>query len=304
MPKSRVLWTANPAVKFALTPDTVAAATPAPDEVTAETTPAASTVSAEDEAKRAAYEARIVHESYETLRATLLSEQSKNEQQRVQTENAIEETNLKIKETQSALYELEHSPAPAPSLAPKQAAPQSNAQPVNPPLWPEPTPISQPLAQMQLVHPKQPTPKMAASAAQHPTAMQGTAQQWDTQQSVAQQSVAAAQVRDAHTTNVSPIAPSTMVLWGQELPLRQDGDIYVMPDGSITYLGNMLSYFQRLGLKVVYYSPGFSYQPQDIILLPFAPNPLPSQFTLVLNNNKRRTWEFLKWAFAQRGITL
>lgn len=95
-----------------------------------------------------------------------------------------------------------------------------------------------------------------------------------------------------------------MVAWGGQLPLRPQADIYVWPDGSITYLNNMLSYFQRKGLSVMYYNPGFSYQPQDIIMLPFAPQPVPSNFTLVLDNNKRRTWEFLKQAFAARGIAL
>ena len=102
----------------------------------------------------------------------------------------------------------------------------------------------------------------------------------------------------------APMVAAPMVAWGGQLPLRPQADIYVWPDGSITYLNNMLSYFQRKGLSVMYYNPGFSYQPQDIIMLPFAPQPVPSNFTLVLDNNKRRTWEFLKQAFAARGIAL
>ena len=91
----------------------------------------------------------------------------------------------------------------------------------------------------------------------------------------------------------------------QQRPLRPDeGDLYVMPDGAISYLDNMLAFFQRKGLRVMYYNPGYCYRPSDIILLPYAPHPLPSTCTLVLDNNKRRTWDFLKLVFAARGITL
>ena len=257
MPKTRTTWTVNPAVKFALTPDSAA------PEATAELAPTPQNAlpnSPQDEAAqvaaqaaadaaRAAQEAHLISESFETLRTTLISAQSKNDQQLAQTESAIEETNLKIKETQDALFKLEHPPVSAPQ-PPVPPAPPSQVQPVT---QPQVQPQAQPQATSQA-----PAPMVAAP----------------------------------------------MVAWGGQLPLRPQADIYVWPDGSITYLNNMLSYFQRKGLSVMYYNPGFSYQPQDIIMLPFAPQPVPSNFTLVLDNNKRRTWEFLKQAFAARGIAL
>ncbi len=253
MPKTRTTWTVNPAVKFALTPDSAApevtaelAPTPQdalPDSPQDDAAQAAQAAQAAADAARAAQEAHLISESFEMLRTTLISAQSKNDQQLAQTESAIEETNLKIKETQDALFKLEHPPVSAPQ-PPAPPAPPSQVQPVPPP-----------------------------------------------------------QVQPAPQAPVSMVA-APMVAWGGQLPLRPQADIYVWPDGSITYLNNMLSYFQRKGLSVMYYNPGFSYQPQDIIMLPFAPQPVPSNFTLVLDNNKRRTWEFLKQAFAARGVAL
>lgn len=263
MPKTRTMWTVNPAVKFALTPDSAAPnattqLTPTPQDASLQNSPqdeaaqaAQAAAQAAADAARAAQEAHMISESFETLRTTLISAQSKNDQQLAQTESAIEETNLKIKETQDALFKLEHPPVSAPQ-PPVPPAPQSQVQPLT-----QPQVQPQPMAQ-------------APAAPQAPVSM----------------------------------VAAPMVAWGGQLPLRPQADIYVWPDGSITYLNNMLSYFQRKGLSVMYYNPGFSYQPQDIIMLPFAPQPVPSNFTLVLDNNKRRTWEFLKQAFAARGIAL
>lgn len=263
MPKTRTTWTVNPAVKFALTPDSAAPnattqLTPTPQDASLQNSPqdeaaqaAQAAAQAAADAARAAQEAHMISESFETLRTTLISAQSKNDQQLAQTESAIEETNLKIKETQDALFKLEHPPVSAPQ-PPVPPAPQSQVQPLT-----QPQVQPQPMAQ-------------APAAPQAPVSM----------------------------------VAAPMVAWGGQLPLRPQADIYVWPDGSITYLNNMLSYFQRKGLSVMYYNPGFSYQPQDIIMLPFAPQPVPSNFTLVLDNNKRRTWEFLKQAFAARGIAL
>ena len=263
MPKTRTTWTVNLAVKFALTPDSAAPnattqLTPTPQDASLQNSPqdeaaqaAQAAAQAAADAARAAQEAHMISESFETLRTTLISAQSKNDQQLAQTESAIEETNLKIKETQDALFKLEHPPVSAPQ-PPVPPAPQSQVQPLT-----QPQVQPQPMAQ-------------APAAPQAPVSM----------------------------------VAAPMVAWGGQLPLRPQADIYVWPDGSITYLNNMLSYFQRKGLSVMYYNPGFSYQPQDIIMLPFAPQPVPSNFTLVLDNNKRRTWEFLKQAFAARGIAL
>ncbi len=285
MPKTRTLWTVNPAVKFAHIPEPEAPAETAP-------TPAAQPAAPDPD-----QQARLVHESFETLRATLQSAQSHNDQQLAQTESSIEETNLKIQETQRALYQLEHTPQPAPQPAPPVVAPQTQVAPqpvAQPQLAPQPRaqaptmnqPLAQPqvavkpLAQTQMATP-QPAPRPAAATAQG-----------QPQAAPVQAQAAAAQ------------AGTPMVAWGGQRPLRPQADIFVWPDESVSYLASMLDYFIRKGLSVMYYNPGFSYLPQDIIMLPFAPKPVPSRYTLVLDNNKRRTWEFLKQAFAARGIAL
>ena len=271
MPKTRTTWTVNPAVKFALTPESAApeataelAASQEPTQADAAQAEQAAAAQAAADAARAVQEAHMISESFETLRTTLISAQSKNDQLLAQTESAIEETNLKIKETQDALFKLEHPPVSAPQ--PQLNMPQPPAPPVQ---QPQMQPVQQP--QMQPVPQVQTPPMPQVPAGPQPQVP-------------------------------APAAPQ--VAWGGQLPLRPQADIYVWPDGSITYLNNMLAYFQRKGLSVMYYSPGFSYQPQDIIMLPFAPQPVPSNFTLVLDNNKRRTWEFLKQAFAARGIAI
>ena len=291
MPKTRTTWTVNPAVKFALTPESAApeataelAASQEPTQADAAQAEQAAAAQAAADAARAVQEAHMISESFETLRTTLISAQSKNDQQLAQTESAIEETNLKIKETQDALFKLEHPPVSAtqPQLnmpqPPAPPVPQPQMQPVQQPqMQPVPQVQTQPMPQV----PAGPQPQVPAPAApQAPAPM-----------------AAAPMV-------AAPMVAAPMVAWGGQLPLRPQADIYVWPDGSITYLNNMLAYFQRKGLSVMYYSPGFSYQPQDIIMLPFAPQPVPSNFTLVLDNNKRRTWEFLKQAFAARGIAI
>ena len=342
MPKTRTTWTVNPAVKFALTPENrpqgaaaadatdagsaTDAATAAPDNGAVAPAPHAPADDAAA-AERAAQQARMVHESYEALRSTLLSEQSKNDQRRTQVESELDATNLKIKENQSAIYDLERTPvappvappaasqvaqqpvapsAPAPQPVP-QAVPQSAPQPAGRAAAPLPAGTTaaslpsapNPYARGSQLQPERPAqtwqqraPRMAPQpqrrgAAPYPTAPQ---------QPVAPQPPAVAQ---------APVAAPSQQWSLQQRPLRPDeGDLYVMPDGAISYLDNMLAFFQRKGLRVMYYNPGYSYRPSDIILLPYAPHPLPSTCTLVLDNNKRRTWDFLKLVFAARGITL
>ena len=336
MPKTRTTWTVNPAVKFALTPEnrpqgaTAAdatdagsatdAATAAPDSGAVAPAPQAP-ADAAAAAERAAQQARMIHESYEALRSTLLSEQSKNDQRRTQVESELDATNLKIKETQSAIYDLERTPV-APPVAPP-AASQVAQQPVAPPA-PAPQPVPQAVPQSA----PQPADRAAAplpagtSAAPLPSAPnpyargpqlqpERPAQTW---QQRAAHTAPQPQRRGAAPYPTAPqppavaqapvAAPSSQ--WSmQQRPLRPDeGDLYVMPDGAISYLDNMLAFFQRKGLRVMYYNPGYCYRPSDIILLPYAPHPLPSTCTLVLDNNKRRTWDFLKLVFAARGITL
>lgn len=88
------------------------------------------------------------------------------------------------------------------------------------------------------------------------------------------------------------------------MPLREAADIYVMTDASITYLNDMLNFLAGKGLKVHYYNPGCTYLPSDIILLPYKPSVMPSQFTFVITNNKRDVWNFLKSSFALRNVQL
>ncbi len=310
MPKTRTTWTVNSAVKFALTPENrpqgataadasaASASNAAPDNGAVAPAPHAPADDAAA-AERAAQQARMVHESYEALRSTLLSEQSKNDQRRTQVESELDATNLKIKETQSAIYDLERTPV-APPVAPP-AASQVAPQPAGRAAAPLPAGTSaaslpsapNPYARGPQLQPERPAqtwqqraPRMAPQpqrrgAAPYPTAPQ---------------SPAALQ---------APVAAPSSQWSMQQRPLRPDeGDLYVMPDGAISYLDNMLAFFQRKGLRVMYYNPGYSYRPSDIILLPYAPHPLPSTCTLVLDNNKRRTWDFLKLVFAARGITL
>lgn len=328
MPKTRTTWTVNPAVKFALTPENrpqgaaaadatdagsaTDAATAAPDSGAVAPAPQAPADDAAA-AERAAQQARMVHESYEALRSTLLSEQSKNDQRRTQVESELDATNLKIKENQSAIYDLERTPV-APSVVPPSApASQSVPQPAvraaaplqaGTPAAPQPS-APNPYVRGPQLQPERPAqtwqqraPRMAPqpqrdAATPYPTAPQPPVVP---QQPVAPLSQAAPQ---------APVATPSQQWSLQQRPLRPDeGDLYVMPDGAISYLDNMLAFFQRKGLRVMYYNPGFSYRPSDIILLPYAPHPLPSTCTLVLDNNKRRTWDFLKLVFAARGITL
>ena len=312
MPKTRTTWTVNPAVKFALTPEdrpqsavdadasAANASGAAPDSGAVAPAPQAPADDAAA-AERAAQQARMVHESYEALRSTLLSEQSKNDQRRTQVESELDATNLKIKENQSAIYDLERTPVAPPVPAPQpvpQAVPQSAPQPADraaAPLPSAPNPYARG-PQLQPERPAQTWQQHAAHTAPQPQRRGAAPYPTAPQQPVAPQSPAVAQAPVA--------APSSQ--WSlQQRPLRPDeGDLYVMPDGAISYLDNMLAFFQRKGLRVMYYNPGYCYRPSDIILLPYAPHPLPSTCTLVLDNNKRRTWDFLKLVFAARGITL
>lgn len=326
MPKTRTTWTVNPAVKFALTPEDSTPSAAAHPDASADATSATpdsganapAPASDAAAAERAAQQARMIHESYESLRSTLLSEQSKNDQRRTQVESELDATNLKIKENQSAIYDLERTPV-APSVVPPsapasqpvlQTVPQSALQPAAPQLQAGTPAAPQPSApnpyvrgpQLQPERPAQTWQQRAAhtaplpqrdAATPYPTAPQPPVVP---QQPVAPQSPAALQ---------APVATPSPQWSLQQRPLRPDeGDLYVMPDGAISYLDNMLAFFQRKGLRVMYYNPGYSYRPSDIILLPYAPHPLPSTCTLVLDNNKRRTWDFLKLVFAARGITL
>ncbi|HIV55812.1 MAG TPA: hypothetical protein H9898_08505 [Candidatus Anaerobiospirillum stercoravium] len=327
MPKTRTTWTVNPAVKFALTPENRAQGAAAADETDAGSATDAATAAPDSgavapapqapadaaaAAERAAQQARMVHESYEALRSTLLSEQSKNDQRRTQVESELDATNLKIKENQSAIYDLERTPVtppvapPAPQPVP-QAVPQSAPQPAGRAAAPLPAGTSaaplpsapNPYArgpQLQPERPAQTWQQHAAHTAPQPQRRGAAPYPTAPQQPVAPQSPAVAQ---------APVATPCPQWSIQKRPLRPDeGDLYVMPDGAISYLDNMLAFFQRKGLRVMYYNPGYCYRPSDIILLPYAPHPLPSTCTLVLDNNKRRTWDFLKLVFAARGITL
>ena len=100
----------------------------------------------------------------------------------------------------------------------------------------------------------------------------------------------------------APVAAQSAPVGGA--PSRPDADVYVQPDSSITYLENMMRFLNSKGLRVATYHPAWQYQPNDIILMPYAPYPMPSNRTFVMTNDKKAVWNFLKSEFASRGIAL
>lgn len=105
----------------------------------------------------------------------------------------------------------------------------------------------------------------------------------------------------------APAAPAPVAAQSAHVdgaPSRPDADVYVQPDSSITYLENMMRFLNSKGLRVATYHPAWQYQPNDIILMPYAPYPMPSNRTFVMTNDKKAVWNFLKSEFASRGIAL
>lgn len=272
--------------------------------------------------------AAIVSETFAALKSSLLSEQTLSDRTHSQLESEITDNERLANdaraeqfatEQQLAAYAQEQSRA-----AQAQAQPQTLAQP-----QPQPQPQvhaqSQAHAQAPLQgYPGQVAPPYAPNQAQiqaynqapnqayNQASSQGFGSQAPNQmgyvpnqswqapvQGQMQMAPAAMQAAPAAP---APVAAQSAPVGGA--PSRPDADVYVQPDSSITYLENMMRFLNSKGLRVATYHPAWQYQPNDIILMPYAPYPMPSNRTFVMTNDKKAVWNFLKSEFASRGIAL
>lgn len=268
--------------------------------------------------------AAIVSETFAALKSSLLSEQTLSDRTHSQLESEITDNERLANdaraeqfatEQQLAAYAQEQSRA-AQAQAQAQAQPQTLAQAHA---------QSQPQAQApsqgypgQVVPPYAPNQAPGHSYNQAPNQAynQATSQGFGSQspnqmgyvpnqswqapvQGQMQMAPAAMQAAPAAP---APVAAQSAPVGGA--PSRPDADVYVQPDSSITYLENMMRFLNSKGLRVATYHPAWQYQPNDIILMPYAPYPMPSNRTFVMTNDKKAVWNFLKSEFASRGIAL
>lgn len=264
--------------------------------------------------------AAIVSETFAALKSSLLSEQTLSDRTHSQLESEITDNERLANdaraeqfatEQQLAAYAQEQSRA-AQAQAQPQTLAQAHAQ-------------SQPQAQApsqgypgQVVPPYAPNQAPGHSYNQAPNQAynQATSQGFGSQspnqmgyvpnqswqapvQGQMQMAPAAMQAAPAAP---APVAAQSAPVGGA--PSRPDADVYVQPDSSITYLENMMRFLNSKGLRVATYHPAWQYQPNDIILMPYAPYPMPSNRTFVMTNDKKAVWNFLKSEFASRGIAL
>ena len=266
--------------------------------------------------------AAIVSETFAALKSSLLSEQTLSDRTHSQLESEITDNERLANdaraeqfatEQQLAAYAQEQSRA-----AQAQAQPQTLAQP-------QAHAQSQPQAQApsqgypgQVAPPYAPNqaPNQAYNQAPNQAYNQASSQGFGSQapnqmgyvpnqswqapvQGQMQMAPAAMQAAPAAP---APVAAQSAPVGGA--PSRPDADVYVQPDSSITYLENMMRFLNSKGLRVATYHPAWQYQPNDIILMPYAPYPMPSNRTFVMTNDKKAVWNFLKSEFASRGIAL
>ena len=262
--------------------------------------------------------AAIVSETFAALKSSLLSEQTLSDRTHSQLESEITDNERLANdaraeqfatEQQLAAYAQEQSRA-----AQAQAQPQTLAQP-------QAHAQSQPQAQApsqgypgQVAPPYAPNQayNQAPNQAYNQASSQGFGSQAPNQmgyvhnhswqapvQGQMQMAPAAMQAAPAAP---APVAAQSTPVGGA--PIRPDADVYVQPDSSITYLENMMRFLNSKGLRVATYHPAWQYQPNDIILMPYAPYPMPSNRTFVMTNDKKAVWNFLKSEFASRGIAL
>lgn len=264
--------------------------------------------------------AAIVSETFAALKSSLLSEQTLSDRTHSQLESEITDNERLANdaraeqfatEQQLAAYAQEQSRA-AQAQAQPQTLAQAHAQ-------------SQPQAQAPSQgYPGQVAPPYAPNQAQiqaynqapnqayNQASSQGFGSQAPNQmgyvpnqswqapvQGQMQMAPAAMQAAPAAP---APVAAKSAPVGGA--PIRPDADVYVQPDSSITYLENMMRFLNSKGLRVATYHPAWQYQPNDIILMPYAPYPMPSNRTFVMTNDKKAVWNFLKSEFASRGIAL
>lgn len=262
--------------------------------------------------------AAIVSETFAALKSSLLSEQTLSDRTHSQLESEITDNERLANdaraeqfatEQQLAAYAQEQSRA-----AQAQAQPQTLAQPqpqahAQAPLQGYPGQVAPPYAPNQAPgHSYNQAPNQAYNQAtsqgfgsQAPNQM-GYVPNQSWQAPVQGQMHMAPAAMQAAPAAPAPVAAQSAPVGGA--PSRPDADVYVQPDSSITYLENMMRFLNSKGLRVATYHPAWQYQPNDIILMPYAPYPMPSNRTFVMTNDKKAVWNFLKSEFASRGIAL
>lgn len=266
--------------------------------------------------------AAIVSETFAALKSSLLSEQTLSDRTHSQLESEITDNERLANdaraeqfatEQQLAAYAQEQSRA-----AQAQAQPQTLAQPqahaqsqpqAQAPSQGYPGQVAPPYAPNQAPgHSYNQAPNQAYNQASsqgfgsHAPNQMGYVPNQSWQAPVQGQMQMAPAAMQATPAAPAPVAAQSAPVGGA--PSRPDADVYVQPDSSITYLENMMRFLNSKGLRVATYHPAWQYQPNDIILMPYAPYPMPSNRTFVMTNDKKAVWNFLKSEFASRGIAL
>lgn len=267
--------------------------------------------------------AAIVSETFAALKSSLLSEQTLSDRTHSQLESEITDNERLANdaraeqfatEQQLAAYAQEQSraaqaQAQPQTLAQPQAHAQSQAQVLQAPSQGYPGQVAPPYAPNQAPgHSYNQAPNQAYNQAssqgfgsQAPNQMGYVPNQFWQAPVQGQMQMAPAAMQAAPAAP-APVAAQSAPVGGA--PSRPDADVYVQPDSSITYLENMMRFLNSKGLRVATYHPAWQYQPNDIILMPYAPYPMPSNRTFVMTNDKKAVWNFLKSEFASRGIAL
>lgn len=263
--------------------------------------------------------AAIVSETFAALKSSLLSEQTLSDRTHSQLESEITDNERLANdaraeqfatEQQLAAYAQEQyraaqAQAQAQTLAQTQAHAQSHAQAQDPSQG-YPGQVAPPYApnQAQIQAYNQ-----APNQAYNQALSQGFGSQALNQMGYVPNQSWQAPVQGQMQMAPAALAPAPAPVAAPSAPVggapsRPDADVYVQPDSSITYLENMMRFLNSKGLRVATYHPAWQYQPNDIILMPYAPYPMPSNRTFVMTNDKKAVWNFLKSEFASRGIAL
>lgn len=265
--------------------------------------------------------AAIVSETFAALKSSLLSEQTLSDRTHSQLESEITDNERLANdaraeqfatEQQLAAYAQEQSRAAQAQAQPQtlaQAHAQSQAQVLQASSQGYPGQVAPHYAPNQAPgHSYNQAPNQAYNQAssqgfgsQAPNQM-GYVPNQSWQAPVQGQMQMAPAAMQAAPAAPAPVAAQSAPVGGA--PSRPDADVYVQPDSSITYLENMMRFLNSKGLRVATYHPAWQYQPNDIILMPYAPYPMPSNRTFVMTNDKKAVWNFLKSEFASRGIAL
>ena len=103
------------------------------------------------------------------------------------------------------------------------------------------------------------------------------------------------------------VAPSTQdQYWEQPLPngltYRPDADLYIMIDQRFDYLHNLMKTLAVRGIRIMLFNNMCLYDRNDIILLPYRFDPLPSDHVFVYGADKQSLWKWLKAEFSFRNI--